>query len=276
MIIVKQLLNNIYILFVTIVKEDIMSRTFQIIVLVGIILNVLTSCNNMVSTYSIETHYESDNDSICAEQSDVIGERISDTIPLVFQEYGDFLIFCTQHKLNPDVYPNYNSLLQNYKLNDNVCIDIKKAVNLKKELSSKEKETIVIIDNNEFKYCFEFLSEDNKWRPRFSITVKSCSDLSSYYKNSESFKRISRISDTSDQEGTFLYNKEDIDEIIYKGKTGYRSITLIKNNMLIQIYFDCGELNQEQIKELCGERISALVDFDNYIVNEALERLFTT
>lgn len=240
----------------------------------------VTSCNQPVSSsQESQLEYETQNlmidsiyDQTLPPEQNIEDNPIVDSIPLVFTDYSDFLLFGAEGELDSDKYPNAEIMIANYQLNREAFIDVKELFDLTDETSIGWSEEIVIENNNEYTYYVYSRDEFNKLKTEYRITVKY-NDKQSNIAYNESIVSINSISDMLNRSGTFIYQANDFDVLYYKTETGYKSFTLINSNLSIGVFFEGDGLTQSQIAAKCGGVMSELLDGDTAMLNQTLDQM---
>lgn len=196
----------------------------------------------------------------------------ADSVPLVFTDYSDFLLFGTKGELDSAKYPNAEVILANYQLKREAFVDIKGLFDLTNKASKERSEEIVIENNNEYTYYVYSKDQSDKLKTEYRITVKYNGNSSdTAYK--DSIVSIGSISDMQNRTGIFAYRSNGFDVLYSKTETGYKSFTLIGGGLNIRVFFEGDGLTEAQIASECGSVMSELLAGDTAILNQALDRM---
>lgn len=200
----------------------------------------------------------------------------ADSVPLVFTDYSDFLLFGTKGELDSAKYPNAEVILANYQLKREAFVDIKGLFDLTNKASKERSEEIVIENNNEYTYYVYSKDQSDKLKTEYRITVKYNGNSSdTAYK--DSIVSIGSISDMQNRTGIFAYRSNGFDVLYSKTETGYKSFTLIggglNSGLNIGVFFEGDGLTEAQIASECGSVMSELLAGDTAILNQALDRM---
>lgn len=196
----------------------------------------------------------------------------ADSVPLVFTDYSDFLLFGTKGELDSAKYPNAEVILANYQLKREAFVDIKGLFDLTNKASKERSEEIVIENNNEYTYYVYSKDQSDKLKTEYRITVKYNGNSSdTAYK--DSIVSIGSISDMQNRTGIFAYRSNGFDVLYSKTETGYKSFTLIGGGLNIGVFFEGDGLTEAQIASECGSVMSELLAGDTAILNQALDRM---
>ena len=255
----------------------------QLLILILIICSMVicaTSCNSFVSSSGVgqsdnETqNYEIDsiNDQTLIFEQKTEDNTKVDSIPLVFDDYADFILYGTKGELDSSKYSNADILISNYRFNRESFVDIKSLLDLSNELPKGMSEEVVIEKNNEYAYYVYSRDELNRLKTEYRITVKYFDNRSNIAYN-EAIVRINNISDMLNRSGTFVYQNKDYDILYNKSGTSYKSISLINSNLSIGVFFEGDGATQSQIAEKCGDVVSKLVSDDTAVLNQTIDRM---
>lgn len=196
----------------------------------------------------------------------------ADSVPLVFTDYSDFLLFGTKGELDSAKHPNAEVILANYQLKREAFVDIKGLFDLTSKASKERSEEIVIENNNEYTYYVYSKDQSDKLKTEYRITVKYNGNSSdTAYK--DPIVSIGSISDMQNRTGIFAYRSNGFDVLYSKTETGYKSFTLIGGGLNIGVFFEGDGLTEAQIASECGSVMSELLAGDTAILNQALDRM---
>lgn len=217
----------------------------------------------------------SDGQTLSPEQNTEKGPS-ADSVPLVFTDYSDFLLFGTKGELDSAKYPNAEVILANYQLKREAFVDIKGLFDLTSKASKERSEEIVIENNNEYTYYVYSKDQSDRLKTEYRITVKYNGNSSdTAYK--DSIVSIGSISDMQNRTGIFAYRSNGFDVLYSKTETGYKSFTLIggglNSGLNIGVFFEGDGLTEAQIASECGSVMSELLAGDTAILNQALDRM---
>lgn len=196
-----------------------------------------------------------------------------DSIPLIFTDYSDFVLFGSKGELDASKYPNADILLHAYELDRAAFVNIKELFRLPNETSQVWSDEIVIENKNEYTYYVYSKDESNHLKLEYRITVaydKDASDNETYH---ESIVDIHQISDMFERSGSFVFKTNHFDALYYKTESGYKSCTLIDGGLSIGVFFEGDGLTKAQIAEIAGSSISELFADDTGTVGQALTRM---
>ena len=255
----------------------------QLLILILIICSMVvcaTSCNSFVSSSGVgQSGNETQNHEIDSinDQTLIFEQKTEDntkvdSIPLVFDDYADFILYGTKGELDSSKYSNADILISNYRFNRESFVDIKSLLDLSNELPKGMSEEVVIEKNNEYAYYVYSRDELNRLKTEYRITVKYFDNRSNIAYN-ESIVRINNISDMLNRSGTFVYQNKDYDILYNKSGTSYKSISLINSNLSIGVFFEGDGATQSQIAEKCGDVVSKLVSDDTAVLNQTIDRM---
>ena len=258
-------------------------KTMKIMILTLILCGTVicaVACNNPAPPAQ-ESQSENQPQSSLTDSSD--GQTLSpeqntekdpsaDSVPLVFTDYSDFLLFGTKGELDSAKYPNAEVILANYQLKREAFVDIKGLFDLTSKASKERSEEIVVENSNEYTYYVYSKDQSDKLKTEYRITVKYNGNSSdTAYK--DSIVSIGSISDMQNRTGIFAYRSNGFDVLYSKTETGYKSFTLIGGGLNIGVFFEGDGLTETQIASECGSVMSELLAGDTAILNQALDRM---
>ena len=198
---------------------------------------------------------------------------MQDTVPLIFSDYSDFLLFGSKGEIDISKYPNATIWLQNHEWNVDAFINFKELLDLPDETSKGLTEEIIIEKDNEYTYYVNSKDETNKLKTEYRITIKYDKNLSDKITYQESVAHINSVSDMTERTGSFVYRADSFDVLYYKTEVGYKSVTLVGHNFSIGVHFEGDGLTYPQIASAYGDVISNLFVEDVGVVNQTLYKL---
>ena len=207
-------------------------------------------------------------------ESETENSPTADSIPLIFTDYSDFVLFGTKGALDSGKYPNAEILINNYQLNRAAFVDIKGLFNLPNEITREWSEEIVIDSKNEYTYYVYSKDESNNLKTEYRITVKYDDDSSNKKTYHESIVAINQMAEMSGHSGTFVFKTNGFDVLYYKTVSGYKSFTLIDDSLSIGVFFEGEGLTEAQIAAKCGSSISELFAEDIGAVGQEVTQMF--
>lgn len=241
-----------------------------------------TACNPSPSQ-SLESQYvnepqdtvnEAINDPATLPEHSTENSPIADSIPLVFTDYSDFLLFGSKGELDLDKYPNADMLIHHYQLNRAAFVDIKGLFRLHDDKSQEWSEKIVIVNSNEYTYYVYSKDETDHLKTEYRITVTYDDDLSNKKTYHESIVTIQKMSDMAEHSGSFVFKTDSFDVLYHKTDSGYKSFTLFDGSLCIGVFFDGNGLTEAQIAAKYGSGISDLFADDIGVVGHAVTQMF--
>ncbi len=196
----------------------------------------------------VETVVEPDED-IALETSSTSTE----SLPLLFSDYNDFLLFGSKGELDPDKYPYADILLQSYGQNRAARVDFKKMLNL---VETGWRESIVIQDKD---YILYSTAPSGGAYNGYDMDVQYIDHESEKKPLSDNATSIQQPSDIADQAGLFYYQTDDFELLIVKEDSAYRSLTFVHGKIHVTIKFNTNRLwTREAITSYCGTTVAAL------------------
>ncbi len=243
-------------------------KIVSVILVMCIAVICVTSCNK--TTQNINNYQpneflkegENEKSESAADQlkNDTDKMPVGDSIPLIFSNYDDFILFATKGKLDPEKHSNSDFLIRQYKLNKGVFVDVKNLFGFSNIETKGWTEEVVVSSSNEFSYYLYSLEDSNRLKPECRITVSYDFEGSRSYHSS--IVNINRLSDMDGVTGDFLYKTNEFDVIYHKTTAGYKSFVLSNGNLSINVFLYGDGFTSDQISLRYGKVLS------NYCVNE--------